>query len=144
LASQIYQHSDDYLTVSSLVATVPHYETPAVAKIGGAYFLFGSHLSGWATNDNQYSTAPSMAGPWSACKSFAPAGTNTCKSQPIFILPVLGSCSTTYVFLTDCWALAVPSMGSRILKVVPLPTSLSKLSEPPCLSRTIARAIANP
>ena len=100
---QIYQLSDDYLTVSSLVATVPQYESPAVAKIGGTYFLFGSHLSGWATNDNQYSTASSMAGPWSAWKSFAPAGTNTCNSQSTFILPVVGSSSTTYVFLADRW-----------------------------------------
>ena len=100
---QIYQLSDDYLTVSSLVATVPQYEAPAVAKIGGTYFLFGSHLSGWATNDNQYSTASSMAGPWSAWKSFAPSGTNTCNSQTTFILPVIGSSSTTYVFLGDRW-----------------------------------------
>jgi hypothetical protein len=100
---QIYQLSDDYLTVSSLVATVPQYEAPAVAKIGGTYFLFGSHLSGWATNDNQYSTASSMAGPWGAWKSFAPSGTNTCNSQSTFILPVVGSSSTTYVFLADRW-----------------------------------------
>jgi Glycosyl hydrolases family 43 len=100
---QIYQLSDDYLTVSSLVATVPQYESPAVVKIGGTYFLFGSHLSGWATNDNQYSTASSMAGPWGTWKSFAPAGTNTCNSQSTFILPVTGSSSTTYVFLADRW-----------------------------------------
>ena len=100
---QIYQLSDDYLTVSSLVATVAQYEAPAVAKIGGTYFLFGSHLSGWSTNDNQYSTASSMAGPWGAWKSFAPAGTNTCNSQSTFILPVIGSSSTTYVFLADRW-----------------------------------------
>jgi hypothetical protein len=100
---QIYQLSDDYLTVSSLVATVPQYEAPAVAKIGGTYFLFGSHLSGWSTNDNQYATASSMAGPWGAWKSFAPAGTNTCNSQSTFILPVIGSSGTTYVFLSDRW-----------------------------------------
>jgi len=100
---QIYQLADDYLTVASLVATVPQYEAPAVAKIGSTYFLFGSHLSGWATNDNQYSTASSMAGPWAAWKSFAPAGTNTCNSQSTFVLPVSGSSSTTYVFLADRW-----------------------------------------
>ena len=100
---QIYQLSDDYLTVASLVATVPQYESPAVAKIGSTYFLLGSHLTGWSTNDNQYSTASSMAGPWSAWKSFAPAGSNTCNSQSTFILPVIGSSSTTYVFLADRW-----------------------------------------
>jgi len=100
---QIYRLSDDYLTVSSLVATVPQYESPAVTKIGGTYFLFGSHLTGWSTNDNQYSTASSMAGPWAAWKSFAPSGTNTCNSQTAFILPVTGSSATTYVLLADRW-----------------------------------------
>jgi len=100
---QIYQLSNDYLTVSSLVATLPQYESPAVAKIGSTYYIFGSHLSGWATNDNQYTTASSMAGPWAAWKSFAPAGTNTCNSQVTFILPVTGTSTTSYVFLGDRW-----------------------------------------
>ena len=38
---QIYQLSADFLSVASLVATVPQYEAPAVAKGGGSYFLFG-------------------------------------------------------------------------------------------------------
>ncbi len=100
---QIYRLSDDYLTVSTLAATLPQYESPAVAKIGGTYFLFGSHLTGWSTNDNQYSTASSMTGPWSSWKSFAPSGTNTCNSQTAFILPVIGSSTTTYVLLADRW-----------------------------------------
>jgi hypothetical protein len=100
---QVYQLSDDYLTVSSLVTSLPQYESPAVVKIDGTYFLFGSHLSGWATNDNQYSTATSMAGPWSTWKSFAPSGTNTCNSQTTFILPVVGASATTYLFLGDRW-----------------------------------------
>ena len=100
---QIYRLSDDYLTVASLAATVPQYESPAAVKIGGTYYLFGSHLTGWSTNDNQYATASSMAGPWSSWKSFAPSGTNTCNSQTAFILPVMGSSATTYVLLADRW-----------------------------------------
>jgi hypothetical protein len=100
---QIYQLSDDYLTVSSLVASLPQFESPAVAKIGSTYFIFGSHLTGWSTNDNQYTTASSMVGPWAAWKSFAPSGTNTCDSQVTFILPVTGTSTTTYVFLGDRW-----------------------------------------
>jgi len=100
---QVYQLSNDYLTVSSLVATLPQYESPAVAKIGSTYFIFGSHLTGWSTNDNQYTTASSMAGPWAAWKSFAPSGTNTCNSQATFILPVAGTSTTTYLFLGDRW-----------------------------------------
>lgn len=100
---QIYRLSDDYLTVSTLAATLPQYESPALVKIGGTYFIFGSHLTGWSTNDNQYSTASSMTGSWSSWKSFAPSGTNTCNSQTAFILPVVGSSTTTYVLLADRW-----------------------------------------
>ncbi|HEY5957236.1 MAG TPA: family 43 glycosylhydrolase, partial [Polyangiaceae bacterium] len=100
---QIYQLSEDYLTVASLVASLPQYESPAVVKIAGTYYIFGSHLTGWSTNDNQYSTASAMSGPWSAWKSFAPSGTNTCNSQVTFILPVTGTSTTSYVFFGDRW-----------------------------------------
>jgi hypothetical protein len=100
---QVYQLSDDYLTVASLVTSLPQFESPAVVKIDGTYFVFGSHLTGWSTNDNQYSTATSMAGPWSSWKSFAPSGTNTCNSQVTFVLPVVGTIGTAYVFLGDRW-----------------------------------------
>jgi hypothetical protein len=85
------------------VTSLPQIESPAVVKIDGSYFIFGSHLTGWSTNDNQYITATAMAGPWSALKSFAPAGTNTCNSQVTFILPIPGSSGTVYMFLGDRW-----------------------------------------
>jgi len=100
---QIYRLSSDFLSVSALVATVNQYEAPAMAKIGGTYYLFGSHLTGWATNDNQYATATSISGPWSSWRSFAPSGTNTCNSQTTSILPVSGSSGTSYIFLGDRW-----------------------------------------
>ncbi|GAA5201731.1 RICIN domain-containing protein [Rugosimonospora acidiphila] len=100
---QIYQLSPDFLTVSALVKTLNQYEAPAMAKIGGSYFLFGSHLTGWSTNDNQYATATSITGTWSSWRSFAPAGTNTCNSQATAILPVSGTSTTSYVFLGDRW-----------------------------------------
>jgi len=100
---QIYQLSADFLSVSALVKTLNQYESPAMAKIGGTYYLFGSHLTGWNTNDNQYATATSITGTWSAFRSFAPAGTNTCNSQTTAILPVSGSSGTSYLFLGDRW-----------------------------------------
>jgi hypothetical protein len=100
---QIYQLSADFLSVTSLVKTLNQYEAPAMARIGGTYYLFGSHLTGWSTNDNQYATATSIAGTWSAFRSFAPSGTNTCNSQTTAILPVSGSSTTSYIFLGDRW-----------------------------------------
>jgi hypothetical protein len=100
---QIYQLSSDFLSVTSLVQTLNQYEAPAMVKIGGTYYLFGSHLTGWSTNDNQYTTATSIAGTWSSWRSFAPSGTNTCNSQTTSILPVSGSSTTSYLFLGDRW-----------------------------------------
>ena len=100
---QIYRLSADFLSVSARVATLPQYESPAMVKIGGRYYLFGSHLTGWSTNDNQYTTATSITGAWSSWRSFAPSGTNTCNSQTTFILPVTGTGTTSYVFLGDRW-----------------------------------------
>jgi hypothetical protein len=100
---QIYRLSSDFLSVSALAATVNQYEAPAMVKIGGTYYLFGSHLTGWATNDNQYTTATSISGPWSSWRSFAPSGTSTCNSQATSILPVSGSSGTSYIFLGDRW-----------------------------------------
>ncbi|UWZ49639.1 ricin-type beta-trefoil lectin domain protein [Dactylosporangium matsuzakiense] len=74
-----------------------------MVKIDGTYYLFGSHLTGWNTNDNQYATATAITGTWSAFRSFAPAGTNTCNSQTTAILPVSGSSGTSYLFLGDRW-----------------------------------------
>lgn len=100
---RIYKLSSDYLSVSSLVKTLPHYEAPAIAKIGSTYFIFGSHLTGWSTNDNQYATASSISGTWSSWKSFAPSGTNTCNSQTTAIVPITGSSTTSWLYLGDRW-----------------------------------------
>ena len=37
-------------------------------KAGRRYHIVASHLTGWRTNDNEYTTATSPGGPWSACK----------------------------------------------------------------------------
>jgi hypothetical protein len=100
---QVYRLSADFLSVDALVKTLNQYEAPAMVKIAGTYYLFGSHLTGWSTNDNQYATATSITGTWSAFRSFAPSGSNTCNSQTTAIVPVAGSSTTGYVFLGDRW-----------------------------------------
>jgi hypothetical protein len=95
--------SADYTSVVSSVAVFTDLEAPAMAKVNGRYFLFASHLTGWNTNDNVYSTATSLSGPWSGFVNFAPAGSNTYTSQTSFVLPVTGSAGTNYVYLGDRW-----------------------------------------
>lgn len=95
--------SADYLTVENTVAIVGGLESPAMVKVDGRYFLFGSHLTGWSTNDNEYATATSLAGPWSDFAKFAPAGSKTFDSQTSTIVPIQGSRGTSYVYVGDRW-----------------------------------------
>ncbi|MFF5372763.1 RICIN domain-containing protein [Streptomyces sp. NPDC013187] len=100
---RIYKLSADYLSVESAVALLPSAESPAMVKVNGIYYLLGSHLTGWRTNDNVYSTATSLSGPWSSYKNFAAPGTNTYNSQTANIITVQGTSGTTYIYAGDRW-----------------------------------------
>ncbi|MGI5149433.1 family 43 glycosylhydrolase [Plantactinospora sp. CA-294935] len=110
----VYRLAPDLLSVQETVATTltapgnhpagPHgYESPTMVKTGGRYYLFGSDLTGWATNDNQYATAPSPAGPWTEWRDFAPPGSATYDSQISVVVPVHGSETTSHVYVGDRW-----------------------------------------
>ncbi|KAF2094306.1 Arabinanase/levansucrase/invertase [Rhizodiscina lignyota] len=92
--------SKDYLSVESNVYTWSEkIESPALIQREGIYFMFGSHLTGWRTNDNVYSTAPSLNGPWSEWRTFAEPGSNTYNSQTNFVLSV----GNTSIYMGDRW-----------------------------------------
>lgn len=80
--------SDDYLNVTSpTFLWSESIEAPAVVKKNDHYFMFGSHLSGWDPNDNVYSYATSLSGPWSSWQTFATVGSKTYSSQTNYVLP---------------------------------------------------------
>jgi hypothetical protein len=125
---RIDQLFSDYLSVVSVnssiggsVAVLPDYEAPAMVKANGLYYLIGSHLTGWSTNDDVYATATSPSGPWSAFAAFAPAGTETYNSQSANIIPVVGSSGTTYVYAGDRWQTS--GLGNSPLIWLPLTLS---------------------
>ncbi|MFI9488523.1 family 43 glycosylhydrolase [Promicromonospora sp. NPDC052451] len=110
----VYRLSPDYLAVEEIVSTTltrpgdhpvgPHgYESPTMIKADGLYYLFGSDLTGWSTNDNQYATATSPSGPWSQWRDVAPPGSATYDSQVSVVVPVRGSETTSYVYAGDRW-----------------------------------------
>jgi len=110
----VYRLSADYLAVEEIVSTTltppsdhpagPHgYESPACVKVDGLYYLFGSDLTGWSTNDNKVATASSLAGPWSDWADFAPPGSATYDSQTSTIVTVQGSQVTSHVYVGDRW-----------------------------------------
>lgn len=96
--------SGDYLTVVRSVAALrPNYEAPAMCKVNGRYYLFGSELTGWNSNDNKYTMAANLRGPWSGWNVFGPEGTETYDSQVADVLVVSGSAGRTIVYLGDRW-----------------------------------------
>jgi hypothetical protein len=93
--------SSDYLTVTrNVYKWNEKIESPAIWKTNGYYFMFGSHLTGWDPNDNVYSYATSLSGPWSAWKEFADDGSNTYYSQVTYILPLN---ATSAIYMGDRW-----------------------------------------
>ncbi|CCF42923.1 galactan 1,3-beta-galactosidase [Colletotrichum higginsianum] len=92
--------TSDYLNVTrNVYLWGEKIESPAILKKNGYYFMFGSKLTGWDPNDNVYSYATSLSGPWSAWKTFAPAGSKTFTSQTTYILPL----GDTAIYMGDRW-----------------------------------------
>jgi Glycosyl hydrolases family 43 len=123
---RIDQLSADYLGVSRAVAVLGRFEAPAMTKVGGRYYLLGSHLTGWNTNDNEYTTATSPGGPWAAWQTFAPKGSRTFNSQTANIITVPGSRTTTLVYAGDRWT--PNDLGNSPLVWLPLTVSGTRVS----------------
>jgi hypothetical protein len=86
-------------------------ESPAVFKANGTYYWVGSYKTGWRANNNFYSTAPAMTGPWTYQGYIAPvvdtannlSNERTWLSQSTWVQPVPGCQGTTYVYWGDHW-----------------------------------------
>ena len=100
----IYQLSDDYLSIESQVVTVfagKQREAPAMFKQGERYYLITSAATGWDPNQAQYASATNIAGPWSALANLGDG--TTYDTQSAFVIPYVGSQTTTYIFAGDRW-----------------------------------------
>jgi hypothetical protein len=78
-------------------------EAPTVFKAGSTYYWIGSSKTGWRANDDFYSTAPAMTGPWTYQGFLAPEGDLTWMTQSTWVMPIVGSAGTTYVYWGDHW-----------------------------------------
>ena len=86
-------------------------ESPTVFKAGGTYYWIGSNKTGWRANNNFYSTAPAMTGPWTYQGFIAPvsdpadilSAERTWLSQSSWVQPVTGCSGTVYVYWGDHW-----------------------------------------
>ncbi|KAK0648721.1 glycosyl hydrolase [Cercophora newfieldiana] len=75
-------------------------EAPAMIKLGRTYFMFASMMTGWDSNENQYTTSTSLSGGWSSWKKFADSGSKTYNSQTTYILK---TSETSAIYLGDRW-----------------------------------------
>ncbi len=101
---QIYRLTADYTGIASLVANPwpgGHREAPALFKRNGVYFMLTSGATGWNPNQQQYATATSITGPWSAMRNIGDS--TTYGSQTAYVLPVQGSSATSYLYMGDRW-----------------------------------------
>jgi hypothetical protein len=88
---------------SAVNGTTGGIEAPTVFKAGSTYYWIGSDKTGWRANDDFYSTAPAMSGPWTYQGYLAPQGKLTWMTQSTWVIPVAGSQGTTYVYWGDHW-----------------------------------------
>ncbi len=104
--THIYRLSADYHCVVEDVVCLKGtnyrygYESPTMIKHEGLYYWFGSQLTGWDYNDNMFATAPSIAGPWSEWRPFAPSGSRTFDSQCDVVLPLPDG---QFLYVGDRW-----------------------------------------
>jgi hypothetical protein len=96
--------SDDYMDVKEETAFIEApLEGGALVNYEGLYYMIGSGLTGWKPNPNKYATAPALRGPWSEFKDIAPPETNTYGSQSTMLLKIIGTGTTSVIFIGDIW-----------------------------------------
>lgn len=128
---EIYKLGDDYKSVVEQINPnmTSGFESPTMLKKDGLYYFIGSHLTSWERNDNYYYTSNSIKGPWISRGLIAPEGSFTWNSQSTFVLPIVGTQGTTYMFMGDRWSF--PKQASAATYVwQPLLISGTSLSMP--------------
>lgn len=101
---RIAKLSNDYLGTEKEMCLIPqHMEGGALVHYNGLYYVVGSALTGWSPNPNKYAIAMNLEGPWSEFKDIAPPDACTFGSQSTMMLKVVGTKTTTVIFMGDIW-----------------------------------------
>jgi hypothetical protein len=110
LASDCHSWLSDK-TVSQINGDSGGSESPTVFKAGDMYYWIGSYKTGWRANNNFYSTAAAITGPWTYRGFIAPVSDQndqlsderTWLSQSTWVQAVQGCSGTVYVYWGDHW-----------------------------------------
>jgi hypothetical protein len=104
LGFHIAKLSNNYLSIEKEMSLVKEpLEGGAIVHYNGLYYAIGSALTGWNPNPNKYATSKSLEGPWTEFKDIAPPETKTYGSQSTMLVKIVGTKSTTVIFLGDQW-----------------------------------------
>jgi len=71
--------------------------------MSGIYYLVMSSKTGYTANANMFWWSTSIDGPWTGPSEIAPQSSNTYDSQNSFELRIVGSQTTTYIYMGDMW-----------------------------------------
>jgi len=110
LASDCHSWLSDK-SMSAVNGTSGGAESPTVFKAGSTYYWIGSNKTGWRANNNFYSTAPAITGPWTYQGFIAPVADTadilsderTWLSQSTWVQPITGCEGTVYLYWGDHW-----------------------------------------
>jgi len=110
LASDCHSWLSDK-SMSAVNGTSSGAESPTVFKAGSTYYWIGSNKTGWRANNNFYSTAPAITGPWTYQGFIAPVADiadilsdeRTWLSQSTWVQPITGCEGTVYLYWGDHW-----------------------------------------
>jgi hypothetical protein len=80
--------------------------------------------TGWNPNQAQYASASAVAGPWSSLANICDS--TTFDTQSTYVIPVVGSETTTYIYAGDRWQ--DPDLVSSKYIWLPLVVNGTKLS----------------
>jgi len=101
---RIAKLAPDYMSIEKEMCLIPkHMEGGALVHYKGLYYAIGSALTGWNPNPNRFATATNLAGPWSEFKNIADPETKTYGAQSTMMLKVVGTKTTTVIFMGDMW-----------------------------------------
>jgi hypothetical protein len=103
----VLQLTADYLHYDKMLCKITGgHEAPYLARMNGKYWIFASGVAGWGSTRTSYTTADTLAGPWSAYKEVAtePRSGDSFNSQTDFLFEVNGSAGSFIFWGGDRWS----------------------------------------
>lgn len=92
--------------IKSWTVTTNRREALAIFKRNGVYYMTSSGTHGWNSGATWYKTASSLGGTWSNWANVPtnPTSTDSYNTQHDYILKIVGSSATSFIYIGDRWS----------------------------------------